>query len=96
MGEARCRELCALHGPQPFNLFRNALVSGTRYSISCVGCSAALMVALVVIGMSNLVWMTILTGVLLVYKLAPAPGTQGRLLLSATLVLLGIGYTALG
>ena len=41
--QARCRELCALHGPLPFNLMRNAAVVGARYGLSCLGCNAALM-----------------------------------------------------
>ena len=40
--QARCRELCALHGPLPFNLMRSAAVAGARYGLSCLGCSAAL------------------------------------------------------
>ena len=38
--EAWCRELCALHGPLPFNLMRSAVVAGARYGFSCLGCSA--------------------------------------------------------
>jgi predicted metal-binding membrane protein len=90
--EARCRELCALHGPMPFNLMRGALVVGAKYGLSCVGCSAALMVAMVIIGMSNLNWILILSGVVLVYKLAPAPSTQRAVLLSAALGALGVVY----
>ncbi len=90
--EARCRELCALHGPLPFNLMRSALVVGLKYGLSCVGCSAALMVAMVIIGMSNLIWVVIVSGVVLVYKLAPAPGMRGTLFLSAVLGALGAVY----
>ena len=71
--EARCRELCAVHGPLPFNLMRSAMVAGGRYGLSCLGCSAGLMVATVLIGLSNLIWMIALTAVILIYKLAPAP-----------------------
>jgi len=39
--QARCRELCALHGPLPFNLLRSAVTAGLRYGLSCAGCSAA-------------------------------------------------------
>jgi predicted metal-binding membrane protein len=90
--EARCRELCALHGSLPFNLMRSALVVGVNYGLSCVGCSAALMVAMVIIGMSNLTWILILSGVVLVYKLAPAASTRRTLLLSGTLGALGVVY----
>jgi predicted metal-binding membrane protein len=77
--------LCALHGCLPFNLMRSALVVGVKYGLSCVGCSAALMVAMVIIGMSNLTWILILSGVVLVYKLAPAASTRRTLLLSGAL-----------
>lgn len=88
--EARCRELCALHGPLPFNLMRSAAVVGAKYGLSCVGCSAALMVAVVIIGMSNLGWMVLLSGIMLVYKLAPAPSERRTLLLSGTVTALGV------
>jgi pimeloyl-ACP methyl ester carboxylesterase/predicted metal-binding membrane protein len=71
--EARCRELCALHGPLPFNLVRSAVVVGARYGVNCMGCSGSLMVAMVIIGMSNLAWMAVLAGLVLIYKLALRP-----------------------
>jgi predicted metal-binding membrane protein len=93
--EARCRELCALHGPLPFNLMRSAVIAGCRYGLSCLGCSAGLMVAMVLIGLSNLVWMIALTAIILIYKLAPVPTRAWIVALSVTLVALGILY-ALG
>jgi predicted metal-binding membrane protein len=90
--QARCRELCALHGPLPFNLTRSALLVGVKYGLSCVGCSAALMVAMVIIGMSSLGWIVVLSGVVLIYKLAPAPGPRRRWLLSAAVGALGVVY----
>src|SRR5262245_6132470 len=71
--QARCRELCALHGPLPFNLMRSAVVVGARYGGSCLGCSAALMVAMVLLGMSSLWWAVVLGLVVLIDKLAPPP-----------------------
>jgi predicted metal-binding membrane protein len=93
--EARCRELCALHGPLPFNLMRSAVVAGGRYGLSCLGCSAGLMVAMVLIGLSKLGWMIALTAVILIYKLAPAPTRGWMVALSVALVALGLAY-ALG
>jgi predicted metal-binding membrane protein len=90
--EARCRELCALHGSLPFNLMRSALVVGVKYGLSCVGCSAALMVAMVIIGMSDLIWILILSGLVLVYKFAPAASMRRTLLLSGALGALGVVY----
>ncbi len=92
--EAWCRELCALHGPLPFNLMRSAVVAGARYGLSCLGCSAGLMLAMVLIGMSNLIWMIVLAAVISTYKLAPAPTLRWRLALSAAVVALGILYAA--
>jgi predicted metal-binding membrane protein len=90
--EARCRELCALHGPLPFNLMRSAVVVGVKYGLSCVGCSAALMVAMVVIGMANVGWIVAVSTVVLAYKLASTPSTRRTLLLSTALVALGVIY----
>jgi predicted metal-binding membrane protein len=90
--QARCRELCALHGPLPFNLMRSAAVAGARYGLSCLGCSAALMVAMVLIGMSNLWWAVILGIVVLVYKLAPPLRMRNELVLSLALAALGVVY----
>jgi predicted metal-binding membrane protein len=94
--EAWCRELCALHGSLPFNLMRSAVVAGARYGLSCLGCSAGLMVAMVLIGMSNLVWMVVLAAVVLAYKVAPAPTPPRMLALSAAMVALGVVYAVGG
>jgi predicted metal-binding membrane protein len=93
--QARCRELCALHGPLPFNLMRSAVVAGVRYGLSCLGCSAALMVAMVLLGMSSLWWAVILGIVVLVYKLAPPLRLRYELVLSAALVALGVAYVTM-
>jgi predicted metal-binding membrane protein len=90
--EAWCRERCALHSPLPFNLMRSAVVAGVRYGLSCLGCSAGLMAAMVLIGMSSLIWMIVLSALVLVYKLAPAPTQPRMLTLSAALALLGVLY----
>ena len=93
--EARCRELCALHDPLPFNLLRSALVAGGRYGLSCLGCTAGLMVAAVFIGMTSLAWMVIISGLVLVYKLAPPLVGKTKWLLSLTIAGLGIAYILL-
>jgi predicted metal-binding membrane protein len=90
--QARCRELCALHGPLPFNLMGSAAVAGARYGLSCLGCSAALMVAMVLLGMSSLWWAVILSIVVLVYKFAPPLRMRYELVLSAAMVALGVAY----
>jgi predicted metal-binding membrane protein len=90
--QARCRELCALHGPLPFNLMRSAAVAGVRYGLSCIGCSAALMVGMVLLGMSSLWWAMFLGLVVLIYKVAPPLRMRYELALSAALVALGLAY----
>jgi predicted metal-binding membrane protein len=93
--EARCRELCALHGPLPFNLLRSALVAGARYGLRCLGCTAGLMVAAVLIGMTSLGWMVIISGLVLVYKLAPPLAGRYKWLASLAVAALGIAYLML-
>jgi len=88
--EARCRELCALHDPLPFNLLRSALVAGVRYGLSCMGCTAGLMVAAVIIGMASLGWTVIISGLILVYKLAPPLEGKYKLLVAFVIAVLGI------
>jgi predicted metal-binding membrane protein len=90
--QARCRELCALHGPLPFNLMRSAAVVGARYGLSCFGCSVALMVAMVLMGMSSQWWMVILGIVVLIYKLAPPLRMRYELVFSLALAALGVAY----
>ena len=92
--QARCRELCALHGSLPFNLMRSGAVAGVRYGLSCMGCSAALMVAMVLLGMSSLWWAVILGIVVLIYKWAPPLRVRYELVLSVALVALGVVYAA--
>ncbi len=94
--EARCRELCALHGPLPFSLHRSAVLAGARYGASCVGCSAALMVAAALIGMSHLGWMAVLSGIVILYKLAPLPGMSQRMALAVAVAALGVLYAFVG
>ena len=90
--QARCRELCALHGPLPFNLMRSAAVAGARYGLCCLGCSGALMVAMVLLGMSTLWWAVLLSLVVLIYKLAPPLRLDHEVALALALVALGVAY----
>lgn len=92
--QARCHELCALHGPLPFNLMRSAAVVGARYGLSCLGCSAGLMVAMVLFGMSNLWWAALLAIVVCAYKWTPQLRLRYEQLLSLGLAALGAVYLA--
>jgi predicted metal-binding membrane protein len=93
--QARCRELCALHGPLPFNLTRSALISGVRYGLSCIGCSAGLMVAMVVIGMSNLLVAILLAAGVLIYKFVPQLSWRREIVLSLGVAATGVAYAVL-
>ena len=78
--------------PRPAALQRSAVLVGARYGLSCVGCSAPLMVAAVLIGMSSLGWMAVLSGLVLFYKLAPVPGMGQRTVLAVAVAALGVFY----
>ena len=75
---ARCREMC-MRAPRGTGL-RGALVDGSTYAACCLVCSAGVMAALVVLGMSNLLLIAAAAALLLVYKLtdwsALAPGLE--------------------
>jgi predicted metal-binding membrane protein len=87
--------LCALHGPLPFNLMRSAITAGVRYGLSCVGCSAGLMIAMVLIGMSNLLATVLLAAVVLVDKLAPPLAWRHEMVLSLGVAAAGLAYAVL-
>ncbi len=93
--QARCHELCALHGPLPFNLMRSAIIAGVRYGLSCTGCSAALMIAMVLIGMSNLLGAVVLAAVVLIDKLAPPLVWRHDIVLSLGVAAAGVAYAML-
>ena len=94
--QARCYELCALHGPLPFDVMRSAALTGARYGLSCLGCSAALMIAMVLLGMSSLWWAVLLGLVVLSYKVVPPLPMRYEVVLSAALVALGAAYVMMG
>jgi predicted dithiol-disulfide oxidoreductase (DUF899 family) len=59
----------------------------TTWTADAASCSRVLL-----IGMSNLIWMIVLSALVLVYKLAPVPTRPRMVTLSAALVLLGVLY----
>jgi hypothetical protein len=60
---ARCRAMC---GREPRG---NPLVDAARYTACCAVCSAGIMAALVVIGMTNVLVLIAAAGAMVVYKL---------------------------
>jgi hypothetical protein len=95
ISQDRCREVCALHGPLPFDLVRAGALAGWRYGLSCLGCSAGLMVAMVLVGMSSLTWTVVLAALVLVYKFAPQKGWWLDVAQAAVVAGLGTAYAAL-
>ena len=93
--QERCREVSVLHGPLPFNLIRAGAVADWRYGLSCLGCSAGLMVAMVMVGMTSLGWTIVLAAFVLVYKFAPPAAWRLDVTLAALVAVLGIVYAAL-
>jgi predicted metal-binding membrane protein len=84
--QARCQAMCREPGP--------AVVRGLQYGVNCVGCSGALMVALLFLGLSSLIWMVVVSAVVLVYKLAPLrPLWQN--IAAVALVAIGMGLALL-
>jgi len=67
----RCREMAQREPRAP--RFRDALADGASYTACCVVCSAGVMLAVVVVGMSNLLVIVTGAAVLLLYKITPWP-----------------------
>jgi predicted metal-binding membrane protein len=65
-GQARCIAMC---GERESLGVEAAGAKGLVYGFNCVLCSAGVMVALAVVGMTNLAWVAVGAAVILVYKL---------------------------
>jgi predicted metal-binding membrane protein len=66
-----------------------AFQMGFRHGIFCLGCCWALMCLLFVVGVMNLVWIAVLTGVVLLEKIGPAGAIAARIV-GVAMVVLGI------
>lgn len=58
---------------------KGAFIMGLRHGIFCLGCCWVLMTLLFVLGVMNLLWIAILSGFVLIEKLAPAGQLAARL-----------------
>jgi predicted metal-binding membrane protein len=90
MGQARCIAMCRRRETVEGRGVRAALTEGAIYGLSCVACSAGVMAALVLVGMSNIVWMVAGSTLILLYKIG---GSWPRRLdwgLSVALALTGV------
>jgi predicted metal-binding membrane protein len=86
--QACCQEMCLQTRRDPS--LGKALSTGLRYSANCILCSAGVMVALVVLGMSSVLLMIAGSAVILVYKIAGAWPRRIELALSTVLVIAGL------
>jgi predicted metal-binding membrane protein len=83
-GRERCVDMCRRADRINGLGLRAAVVEGITYGISCVVCSGAVMLAVVVLGMSNIIWIAAGAAMVLLYKLA-RPWTR-RVELGASVV----------
>ncbi len=67
----RCREMAQREPRAP--RFQDALADGASYTACCIVCSAGIMLALVVVGMSNPLVIVAGAAVMLLYKITPWP-----------------------
>lgn len=91
------KHACLSHCRSPLNFFMTewregkaqALLMGLRHGLFCTGCCGMLMALLFVLGVMNLWWVALITGIVLVEKIAPkALGL--RYYLGAFLIVWGI------
>jgi predicted metal-binding membrane protein len=83
----RCRAMCREAGP-------SAPRAGAVYALNCVGCSAFLMVALLVLGISNLVWMVVVAALVFAYKVLPRD-VRLQNAIAIGMVAFGLGFALL-
>jgi predicted metal-binding membrane protein len=72
-----------------------AFQMGLRHGAYCLGCCWALMCVLFVVGVMNLVWVAVLTGLVLIEKTGPAGNMVARVA-GAVMVAGGIVTMAMG
>ena len=91
-GQARCLEMCRPRTIPSGGAVRAAVVSGGTYGLSCVACSAGVMVALFVVGMSDMRVMVLAAALVFLFKLASPRARRIELEVAVTLVLAGGWY----
>ena len=76
-GQARCIAMCRRRHAVGFD---GAAAEGLGYGVNCVLCSAGVMLALVVVGMTNIAWIAVGAVIIVIYKFAGVRGlVAGRL-----------------
>lgn len=79
-----CLERCRSPRPDP-----DAVRSGLRYGLDCVGCSGGLMVALFALGIMSLFWMAVVAAVIFAEKVLPH-GVRLSHVFAVALIALGL------
>lgn len=87
-GQARCQAMCREPAADP--RLKTALTDGLVYSGACIACSAGVMVALVVLGMSNIFLMVGASAIILLYKVGGPWMRRSELAVSAIMVVVGM------
>lgn len=90
LGQAQCIAMCRRSEPIAGQTLRAAVKEGATYAAGCVACSAGVMLALVLLGMSNVLWMAAGAGLILLYKIAGRWPRRLDAALSVTLAIAGI------
>jgi predicted metal-binding membrane protein len=70
MGQARCIAMCRRQDRLRAGAVRAAVREGATYGLSCVACSGGVMLALVALGMSNVLLIVAGSALILLYKVA--------------------------
>ncbi len=78
-----CRSICS---QLTARVGTEAITTGVSYGLNCVGCSVGVMVVMLVAGLSNLVWMVIVTAIVLLYKVVLRNRRQNSVIALITLV----------
>lgn len=95
LGQARCIEMCRRRASIDGLGLRTAAAAGTAYGLGCVACSGGVMVALMVLGMTNVLWLAAGAAVVLLYKLAGLWPRRLEMALTVAMVLAGAWLIAL-
>ena len=94
-GQARCLEMCRQLTLPAGGAVRAAVVAASAYGLSCVACSAGVMVALFAVGMSDMRVMVVAAALVFLFKLATPWARRVELVVAVMLVLAG-GWYVLG
>jgi predicted metal-binding membrane protein len=96
IGQARCIAMCRrTEAIGPAGVLRGAASEGVAYGIGCVACSGGVMLALIILGMSNIVLMVAGSALILLYKIAGRWPRRIDAAVSVALALAGVWLIAL-